>query len=92
MKTIKVTNMSEMFAALNMNPNGVDTSISIDDVDDDFGDAPVDFNNAVTLELPHRDFNIATLTPEKLEQLRKGSNWFYCLLILFSWLNNCYIL
>ena len=74
MKTIKVTNMSEMFAALNMNPNGVDTSISIDDIDDDFGDAPLDFNNAVTPELPHRDFDIATLTPEKLEQLRKGSN------------------
>lgn len=74
MKTIKVTNMSEMFTALNMNPNGVDTSISIDDVDDDFGDALLDFNNAVTPELPHRNFNIATLTPEKLEQLRKGSN------------------
>ena len=74
MKTIKVTNMSEMFAALNMNPNGVNTSISIDNVDDDFGDAPLDFNNAVTPELPQRDFNVATLTPEKLEQLRKGSN------------------
>ena len=73
MKTIKVTNMSEMFTTLNMNPNGVDTSISIDDVDDDFGDALLDFNNAVTPELPQRDFNIATLTPEKLEQLRKGS-------------------
>ena len=74
MKTIKVTNMSEMFAALNMNPNGVDTSISIDDVDDDFGDAPLDFSNAVTPELPQRNFTIATLTPEKLEQLRKSSN------------------
>ena len=74
MKTIKVTNMSEMFTALNMNPNGVDTSISIDDVDDDFGDAPLDFKNALIPELPQRDFNIATLTPEKLEQLRKGSN------------------
>ena len=74
MKTIKVTNMPEMFAVLNMNPNGVDTSISIDDVDDDFGDAPLDFSNAVTPELPQRNFNIATLTPEKLEQLRKGSN------------------
>ena len=74
MKTIKVTNMAEMFTALNMNPNGVDTSISIDNVDDDFGNAQLEFNNAVTPELPHRDFNIATLTPEKLEQLRKGSN------------------
>ena len=74
MKTIKVTNMSEMFTALNMHPNGVNTSISIDDVDDDFEDAQLEFNNAVTPELPHRDFNIATLTPEKLEQLRKSSN------------------
>ena len=71
MKTIKVTNMAEMFAALNMNPNGVDTSISIDDIDDDFGDTPLDFNNAVTPELPRRDFTIATLTPEKLEQLKR---------------------
>lgn len=74
MKTIKVTNIAEMFTALNMNPNGVDTSISIEDVDDDFGDASLDFNNAVTPELPQRDFNIATLTPEKLKQLRKSSN------------------
>ena len=73
MKTIKVTNMAEMFTTLNMNPNGVNTSISIDNIDDDFGDATLDFNNAVTPELPQRDFNIATLTPEKLEQLRKGS-------------------
>lgn len=73
MKTIKVTNMSEMFTALNINPNEVDTSISIDDVDDDFGDVPLDFNNAVTPELSQRDFNIATLTPEKLEQLKKSS-------------------
>ena len=74
MKTIKVTNMAEMFTALNMNPNGVDTSTNIEDIDDDFGDAPLDFNNAITPELPRRDFNIATLTPEKLAQLRKGSN------------------
>ena len=81
MKTIKVTNMSDMFTALNMNPNGVDTSISIDDVDDDFGDAPLDFNNVVTPELPQRDFNIATLTPEKLEQLKKGGKINYHLFI-----------
>lgn len=74
MKTLKVTNMYEMSQVLGTNLNGVDTSISIDDVDDDFGDAPLDFNNAVTPKLPQRDFNIATLTPEKLEQLRKGSN------------------
>ena len=73
MKTIRVTNMTEMFTALNMNPNGVNTSLTIDNVDDDFGDAPLDFNNAVAPELPHRDFNIATLTPEKLKQLKKSS-------------------
>ena len=72
MKTIKITNMSEMFTALNMNPNGVDTSISIDEVDDDFGDAPLNFNNAITPELPHRDFNIATLTNEKLNELKNS--------------------
>lgn len=74
MNTIKVTNIEEMFTALNMNTNGLDTSISIDDVDDDFGDVHLDFNNVVTCELPQRDFNIATLTSEKLEELRKGSN------------------
>lgn len=73
MKTIKVTNMAEMFTALNMNPDEVNTSISIDNIDDDFGDTPLDFNTAVTPELPQRDFNIATLTPEKLEQLKKSS-------------------
>ena len=73
MKTIKVTNMAEMFTALNMNPNGIDTSINIDDVDDDFGDAPLDFNNAITPELSQRDFNMATLTPEKLGQLKNSS-------------------
>ena len=74
MKTLKVTNMFEMSQVLGTNLNGVDTSISIDDIDDDFGDAPVDFNNAITPELPQRDFNIATLTPEKLDQLKKSSN------------------
>ena len=71
MKTIKVTNMAEMFTAFEMNPNEVDTSISIDDIDDDFGDTPLDFNNAVTPELPQRNFNIATLTPERLANMRK---------------------
>ena len=73
MKTLKVTNMFEMSQVLGTNLNGVDTSISIDDIDDDFGDTPLDFNNAITPELPQREFNIATLTPEKLEQLKKSS-------------------
>jgi hypothetical protein len=73
-KTLKVTNMYEMSQLLGTNLNSVSEQITIDNIDDDFGDAPLDFNNAVTPELPQRDFNIATLTPEKLEQLRKGGN------------------
>jgi hypothetical protein len=74
MKTIKVTDMYEMSKVFGTNLNIYNEQTNLDDIDDDFGDTPLDFNNAVTPELPHRDFNIATLTPEKLEQLRKGSN------------------
>ena len=74
MKTITVTNMAQMFDVLKMNPNQNSEQTDLENIDDDFGDAPLDFNTAVTPELPQRDFNIATLTPEKLEQLRKGSN------------------
>lgn len=74
MKTLTVTNMAQMFDVLKINPNQGSDLTTLDDIDDDFGDAPLDFNNAVTPELPQRNFNIATLTPEKLEQLRKGSN------------------
>lgn len=74
MKTLTVTNMAQMFDVLKINPNQGSDLTTLDDIDDDFGDAPLDFNNAVTPELPQRDFNIATLTPEKLEQLRKSSN------------------
>lgn len=56
MNTIKVTNMTEMFTALNMNPDGFDTSISIDDIDDDMGHVSLYVNNAIT--------------PEKLDQLK----------------------
>lgn len=74
MKTIKVTDMYELSKVLGTNLNIYNEQTNLDDIDDDFGDTPLDFNNAITPELPHRDFNIATLTPEKLEQLRKGSN------------------
>lgn len=60
-----------MFSALNMNPNEVNTDVNLDDIDDDFGDAPLDMIKAITPELPQRDFNIRTLTPEKLNELRK---------------------
>ena len=74
MKTLTVTNMAQMFDVLKMNPNQGSELTTLDDIDDDIGDVCLDINNAITPELPHRDFNIATLTPEKLEQLRKGSN------------------
>ena len=73
MKILTVTNMSQMFDVLKMNPNQESELTTLDDIDDDIGDVSLDFNNAVTPELPHRDFNIATLTPEKLEQLRNSS-------------------
>ena len=74
MKTLRVNNMAQMFEVLKMNPNQASAETTLTDIDDDFGDASLDINNALTPELPHRDFNIATLTPEKLEQLRKGNN------------------
>lgn len=73
MKTLKVTNMLEMSQVLNIDLNTVDNITSLEDVDDDFGNVPIDLSSAVTPELPHRDFNIATLTPEKLNELRKSS-------------------
>lgn len=73
MKTLKVTNMFEMAQVLDIDLNTVDNMTSLEDVDDDFGDAPLDLSKAITPELPHRDFNIATLTPEKLNELRKSS-------------------
>ena len=66
--------MAQMFDVLKINPNQGNELTTLDNIDDDFGHVSLDINNATTPELPHRDFNIATLTPEKLEQLRKGSN------------------
>ena len=74
MKTFTVTNMAQMFDVLKINPNQGSELTTLNDIDDDIGDVCLNINNAITPELPHRDFNIATLTPEKLEQLRKGSN------------------
>ena len=74
MKTLTVTNMAQMFSVLRMNPNQGSNLTTLDDIDDDIGDICLDVNDAITPELPHRDFNIRTLTPEKLEELRKGSN------------------
>lgn len=73
MKIITVTNMAQMFDILKINPNQGSELTTLDDIDDDFGDAHLDFNDAITPELPQRNFNIATLTPEKLEQLKKSS-------------------
>ena len=66
--------MAQMFDVLKINPNQGSELTTLDDIDDDIGDVSLDISTAVTPELPHRDFNIATLTPDKLEQLRKGSN------------------
>ena len=74
MKTLKVTNMAQMFDVLKMNPNQGSDLTTLNDIDDDIGCISLNINNAITPELPQRDFNIATLTPDKLEQLRKGSN------------------
>lgn len=73
MKTLTVTNMQQMFDVLNINPNQGNELTTLDDIDDDFGDVALDINNAITPELPQREFNIATLTPEKLNELRKSS-------------------
>ena len=66
--------MAQMFDVLKMNPNQGSDLTTLYDVDDDIGDISLNINNAITPELPHRDFNIATLTPEKLETLKKSSN------------------
>ena len=63
--------MAEMFSALNMNPNEVNTEVTIDDIDDNIGNELLDLNKAITPELPQRDFNIRTLTSDKLDELRK---------------------
>ena len=73
MKTFTVTNMAQMFDVLKMNPNQGSDLTTLDDIDDDIGDVSLNINNAITHELPQRNFNIATLTPEKLEELRKSS-------------------
>ena len=73
MKTLTVTNMAQMFDVLKMNPNQGSELTTLDDIDDDIGDVYLNINNATTPELPQRNFNIATLTPEKLEELRKSS-------------------
>ena len=74
MKIFKVTNMSEMFDVLEINPNQGSDLTTLDDVDDDIGDVSMSITNAITPELPKRDFNIATLTPQKLDELRRSSN------------------
>ena len=75
MRTIKVTNLKEMSEVLGIGSNDTSTITDLDDIDDtmDFELAQVGMVEAVTPELPQRNFNIATLTPDKLEQLKKSS-------------------
>ena len=67
-KTIVVNCASDAIQTLNMNPNGVDDITDLDDIDDD-----MEFNSEMPIvELPQRDFNIRTLTREKLDEMRKN--------------------
>ena len=63
--------MAQMFDVLKINPNQESDLTTLDDIDDDIGNISLNINNAITPELPQRSFNIATLTPEKLEELRR---------------------
>lgn len=73
MRTLKVTNMFEMSQVLGISLNTQNESTTIDDIDDDPGITELSLANAITPELLQRDFNIATLTQEKLEKmLRDG--------------------
>lgn len=73
MKILTVTNMNQMFDVLNVNPNQGSELTTLNDIDDDFGNVSPTINNAATPVLPQRNFNIATLTPEKLEELKRIS-------------------
>lgn len=65
--------MLEMFDVLGINPNQGSEETDIDNIDDDFGELSLNLSSANTPTLPQREFNIATLTPQKLEELRKSS-------------------
>ena len=66
-KTIVVNCVSDAMQTLNMNPNGIDDLTDLDDVDDE-----MELNTEIPImELPQRDFNIRTLTQEKLDEMRK---------------------
>lgn len=71
MKTLVVTNMQEMSQVLNTSLNNIATQTNLDNVDDDFGDLPIDMSNVTTPPLPQRAFNIRTLTQEMLDDMRK---------------------
>ena len=71
MKTLVVTNMQEMSQVLNKSLNNIETQTNLDNVDDDFGDLPIDMSNVITPPLPQRSFNIRTLTQEMLDDMRK---------------------
>ena len=71
MKTLVVTNMQEMSQVLNISLNNIETQTNLDNVDDDFGDLPIDMSNVITPPLPQKPFNIRTLTQEMLDDMRK---------------------
>ena len=73
MRILQVTNMQQMSDVLGISLNGVNNTTDLEDVDDDIGNVSLDVSTAITPKLPHRDFNIATLTQDKLEELKKSS-------------------
>ena len=75
MKTITVTNLKQMSEMLGIHLNEPASITDLEDIDDtmDYDLVQVGLVGAVAPELPHRDFTIATLTQQKLDELRKGS-------------------
>lgn len=68
-KTIVVNCVADAVQTLKMNPNGIDDVTDLDDIDDE-----MELSTEIpTVELPQRDFNIRTLTQEKLDEMRNGN-------------------
>ena len=75
---IKVTSLKELeelIGPLSSDKATVDYTV-LDDIDDtmDIDLAKMGLVGAITSELPQRDFNIRTLTNDKLEQLKKDES------------------
>ena len=73
MKTLEVTNLKQMAEVLGLDVNSICSTTDLDDIDDSMSIelAEVGLVGAITPELPQREFNIRTLTQEKLDELRR---------------------